>query len=179
MKIAKFLPHALIIAVLAAGLQYIDFETKNMVCAWIAFQAWALYFMAGCTIQGGAKSLVGWLCGIAASIAIVEAGTAFSSGMVPKFAFPIAVFIIAFVVILFEKAPDIFTFIPSWFVAAGAFFAVHADGSKYSQMTLTKIVLSGVVGLLFGVMTVFLRGKYSEMIGENADEAAEEAAEAA
>ena len=41
---------------------------------WISFQAWAMYFLAGCTVKMGLKTLAGYACGILASIAIFELG---------------------------------------------------------------------------------------------------------
>ena len=39
---------------------------------WISFQAWAVYFLAGCTPMGGIKAWIGYATGVAASIAIIE-----------------------------------------------------------------------------------------------------------
>lgn len=59
MTAKKYFPIALFIGVQAAVLQAID----QLICAgvsplvagggWISFQAWAMYFLGGCTIKGG------------------------------------------------------------------------------------------------------------------------------
>ena len=61
MVIAPFIPGADKVLLGAPGL-----------ITWIAFQAWAMYFLAGCTPKMGAKTLVGYAGGILASIAIFE-----------------------------------------------------------------------------------------------------------
>jgi len=39
---------------------------------WIAFQAWAMYFLAGCTVKTGVKVILGYFGGAVASAAIME-----------------------------------------------------------------------------------------------------------
>jgi len=177
MKFVKFLPHAIIIGCLAALLQYIDLWTTGAsyhVAACVAFQAWALYFLAGCDLKGGGKSLAGWICGIIAAIIIIKFGLSLSS--LGSAAFPVAVFVIASFVILFEKVPYV-DFIPAWFVSAGAYFAftnVPDYGVNHSKL-VPLILISGIVGFIFGWVTVFLRGKYAALVEEPAEETPEEA----
>ncbi len=61
---------------------------------WIAFQAWAMYFMAGCTLKGGVKTFLGYVAGALASIAIFPLmGLLFGSGLAGPSALAPALFI--------------------------------------------------------------------------------------
>ncbi|MCX6868935.1 MAG: DUF1097 family protein, partial [Verrucomicrobia bacterium] len=68
MVIAPFIPGADKVLLGAPGL-----------ITWIAFQAWAMYFLAGCTPKMGAKTFAGYAGGILASIAIFELNGVLSS----------------------------------------------------------------------------------------------------
>ena len=82
MNAKKYLPIALFIGLQAAALQALD----QAVCSnipplaagggWISFQAWAMYFLGGCTPKGGLRALIGYAIGMAASIAIMVGGGA-------------------------------------------------------------------------------------------------------
>jgi hypothetical protein len=181
------------IAILAFFLMLVDLGfakacegAKNYFVVWIAFQAWAMYFMAGCTYKDGVKVFLGYLGGAVASIAIME----MAGGMtvLGAMAAPIAVLIIVVPVICFERVP-MFNFVPSWFVGAGAFFGLTAlqgiasnqriadatiaalkagksvegitDPSAWGHMDVgIACLLSCVVGMMFGVVTVIGRTKY-------------------
>ncbi|MCP5534908.1 MAG: DUF1097 domain-containing protein [Akkermansiaceae bacterium] len=160
----KFTPHALIIAILAGLMQWLDLMTGDWFYAWAGFAAWACYFVAGCTPKGGAKVIGCWVFGVAASIAIIELGLMLTecSGSA-NIGFPVSVGLIAFFVILFEKVPAL-DFIPAWFVGAACFFAAnHLLGGDYGK-SVPVILISCVVGQVFGVVTVTLRNKYGSMI---------------
>jgi len=147
--------------------------------AWVSFQAWAMYFLAGFapwndqpngpTPKMGAKTAAGYIGGIAASIAIFElnkvlGGLNHSSG---AWGLYIAVFIVVVGVISCERVPG-FNFIPSWFVGAGIFFGLMTyvpriegvgDYEWYARLTLAEMVAC-FVGLAFGYITVAFRVKY-------------------
>lgn len=80
MTFKKYLPIAFVIAVIAAALQCVDqLLSQNMLTkyagfGWISFQAWAVYFLGGCTVKGGVKAFFSYLLGIIASIAIFKLG---------------------------------------------------------------------------------------------------------
>jgi hypothetical protein len=164
---ARFLPHALIIAVLAGLMQLLDMVTATAThkyfLAWAGFAAWACYFVAGATPKGGAKVIGCWVAGVIASVIIIELGVWLSGAIGSATAgFPIAVGLIAFCVILFEKVPAL-DFIPAWFVGAACFFAFQGQVGDYKQSVPT-ILTCAVVGQIFGYATVLFRGKYSAMI---------------
>ena len=108
MTLKKFIAIPLIIALLAGTIQIVDQllhqwvePTGNVGFGWIAFQSWAMYFLAGCTVKGGVKTLLGYIMGIVASIAIMTLGTNF--GNIGFYAFPVAVFLVVIPVIFLEK----------------------------------------------------------------------------
>jgi len=169
----KYLPIPLFIALQAAVMMIIEpkLEVTSDIkfVAWIAFQAWAMYFLAGCDIKGGAKTLIGYFCGIVASVAIIELAGVVSS-------VPVAVFIVVIFVISAEKVPGI-DFVPAWFIGAGMFFGLvnidaFAEGAtmmdKYIQST-GRVMYSCLVGLIFGYVTVTVRGWYEAKIAAPAD----------
>lgn len=169
----KFAPHALIIAVLAGLMQLLDIHTGDWFYGWVGFAAWACYFLNGCTPKGGAKVIGCWIAGVIASVAIIELGVALTgaSGS-PSVGFPVAVGFIAFFVILFEKVPAL-DFIPAWFIGAACFFgannfvaATYPDLKCTYEVSVPVILISCVVAQVFGFVTVLLRTKYGEMIGE-------------
>ena len=187
-KSLKFLPHCIIIGILASTSQMLDQVTisvsKNVmfdpIVAWALFLGWALYFLAGCTIKEGAKALAGWGAGELIAIGIIVAGNNLITCKGFEFiGFPIAVGVLSFVVILFEKVKGL-NFIPAWFIGAAATFAYTnnphaAQGDNGLWWLALTVFLSGFAGLFYGWMTVVLRGLYGKMIGEGAEEA--EAAE--
>ena len=171
------------IAILAFFLMLVELtfvkgiETKYFVI-WVAFQAWAMYFMAGCTYSGGLKVLLGYVGGATASIIIIKAGTAVG-GALGMMAMPLSVLIFVVPIICFERVPW-FDFIPAWFVGAGAYFSLIGSGNFTFTEAAIADVFSCAVGLCFGVVTVIGRGKYEAMLAAKApaEEAAPAAAEA-
>lgn len=136
--------------------------------AWVAFQAWAMYFLAGCTIPTGLKTLAGYFGGIVASIAIFELGAKLAglNGTTP-WGLYLAVFIVVVAVISAEKVPGL-NFVPSWFLGAGVFFALMTFGKKpegdsmflwYAKLALPEMVACAF-GLAFGYVTVAFRKSY-------------------
>ena len=160
------------IAILAFILMLVELAFKTAefpyFLTWIAFQAWAMYFMAGCTYKGGAKVLLGYLGGVVASIAIISLGVA----LIPtlgSMAFPLVVLVIVVPVICAERVPW-FDFVPAWFVGAGVYFGIKGFARPewgYCTVAIT-ILVSCVVGLIFGVVTVIGRTKYEAMLAANA-----------
>jgi hypothetical protein len=171
----KYLPHPAIIAVLAFLLQFVTSKTDYLV-TWICFQTWALYFLAGCNFKGGLKAAACYAIGILASIVIMEFGG--TLGGLGEWAFPTAVGVVAFAAILLEKVPAV-NLIPAIFIGAGAFFGwMSANGENATYPQAFGVVMgSGLFGMLFGVVTVWARTKYSETL--EAQNTQEEKAKAA
>jgi len=169
MSLKKFVVIPLIIAVLAFFIQIIDQllsplmpPVPNNGFCWIAFQAWAVYFLAGCNIQGGIKALIGYAIGVVGSILIMTMAGWF--GGLGFFAVPPAVGLVAFCLIFLERTTW-FSLIPSMFIGAGAFFAFmsYVPGATFASAAITEMVYC-VLGLLFGFITVALRSMYEKRL---------------
>jgi len=170
MTFKQFFPISVGIAVLAFFLVVFAWGSskcpsiKEYVIVWVAFQTWAMYFMAGCTIQGGVKVLLGYTGGITASIGVMKLASLLT--FCGELNFAVAVLIVVVPIICFERVPW-FDFIPAWFVGSGAFFALSEIrgfgalpvGTAHFQAMGAELV-SCFIGMCFGVATVVLRGKY-------------------
>ena len=182
MTFGKFMPIPLFIAVQAFAMMviapFIPGADKVLLGApglitWIAFQAWAMYFLAGCTPKMGAKVFAGYAGGIVASIAIFELGGALSclnSAPIP-WGLALAVLVVVIPVIMMEKVPGL-DFIPAYFIGAGVFFALMTHGGKpegmgtagwYGTAALAELVACAI-GLGFGWITVTARGWYTAKV---------------
>jgi drug/metabolite transporter (DMT)-like permease len=171
MSLKKFVVIPLIIAVLAFLIQIVDQllspcmnPLPNNGFCWIAFQAWAVYFLAGCTVTGGIKSLIGYAVGITGSIVIMNLAGVFS--VLGFFSVPVAVALIACALIFLERTTWL-NFIPSMFIGAGAFFAFmsYVPGATYVNAAITEIVYC-LLGLIFGFTTIVLRTAYEKRVNK-------------
>ncbi len=143
---------------------------------WIAFQAWAMYFLGGCTIKMAAKTFAGYVGGIIASVAIFELAGVFSalSGTTP-WGLYLAVFIVVIPVISMEKVPGL-DYIPAYFIGAGVFFALFTYLKKpdevakcawYLNLAIPEIVACAI-GLVYGWWTVTSRTWYEAKMAKPA-----------
>ncbi|MFR9578551.1 MAG: DUF1097 domain-containing protein [Rikenellaceae bacterium] len=129
MTFKKFAFIPVIIGVLALLIQFVDQTLMNYVLplgnsgfGWIAFQSWALYFLAGCSVEGGIKVFLSYIAGIAGSIVIMVWGSA----MMPTLgacAFPISVGTITCAIVFLERTKWL-SIVPASFISAGAFFGL-------------------------------------------------------
>jgi hypothetical protein len=97
---------------------------------WVAFQAWALLFLAGAfnadevgvhSINGLVWTMISYALGICAAIAIFEVG-----GLLSKagfWALPIALVIVCIPVLFLQLTSTPFNYVPALFCGAGVFFA--------------------------------------------------------
>ena len=165
MSFKQFLPIPIGIAFLAAALMVIDLAKPPFLLTWITFQAWAMYFLAGCTLQGAAKVMLGYLGGALASMAIILLAGVFAP--LGQLGLPLAVFIVVIFVICAERVPW-FDFVPSWFVGAGVFFGLvthftFPEGTTLAGkfgLSTAYLMVSCLVGMVFGYITVQGRGRY-------------------
>jgi len=169
MTLKKFVIIPLIIAVLAFLIQIVDQllsplmqPSPNNGFGWIAFQAWAVYFLAGCNIKGGIKALLGYGIGILASILIMKLAGVFAC--LAFFSVPLAVGLVAFSLIFFERTIW-FSLVPAMFVGAGVYFGFmnYVSGATFLNAAITEMVYC-IIGLIFGVTTVVLRTKYEKSL---------------
>lgn len=168
-KFKKFLVSCAIIAVLATVMQIIDQLLASYTIigsylagggSWIAFQAWAVYFLGGCNVRGGVKGFLGYVAGIIASIGIMVLGTAIGGFM----GVPIAILIIVVPCIALERV-EIMSYVPALFIGAGAYFGIMGyiaggvSGANYFNMGLVELFYCAF-GLLWGWLTIKFRGAY-------------------
>jgi len=150
---------------------------------WVAFQAWAMYFLGGCTVKMAGKSIIGYILGIVASIAIFTLFGKFSS--LGTLALPVAVFVVVIPVMCLEKV-EIANFIPALFVGSGVFFALctmygavaqpeSMGMADYMKIAVAEMVAC-VTGLAFGWCTVTFRTKYEAAVMPAEAEETKEAA---
>ncbi len=167
-ELRKFVMIPVIIGILALLIQALDQwlspmmqPAGNIGFSWISFQSWAVYFLAGCSIKGGIKTFLAYAVGIGASILIMLLGGELTSALA-FWAVPVAVGLIAFAVIFFEKV-EWLSLIPALFIGAGAFFAFmsYVPGATFTNATITELVYCAI-GILFGYITVTLRGAYEK-----------------
>lgn len=155
------------------------------VLTWIAFQAWAMYFLAGCNPKMGLKTLIGYIGGIIASIAILELAVLLSGPLGWYFGLAVAVFIVVIPVISVQRFPWI-DFVPAYFIGAGVFFGLMTHcGLKptfanYGLVTLGEMAAC-VLGLFWGWGTVTFQTWYTEKVtgGDAASADAEKKSEEA
>ena len=176
MSFGKFLFIPVFIALLASSMMVLDIfkePTLRHYLPWIAFQAWAMYFLAGCTLKGGGKVMLGYLGGAVASVAIMELAGLCAGWGLGQAAVPVAVFVVVIPVISAERVPG-FNFVPAWFVGAGIFFGLIglsvaipsldklAKWDKYLEAGL-YLMVSCAIGQVYGIVTVFIRKRYEAM----------------
>jgi hypothetical protein len=176
MSFGKFMVIPVFIAIQASVLMLIAPYAKTLgegaegIATWISFQAWAMYFLAGCSIKMALKVLAGYAGGIVASIAIFELGDALAgdAGLGGYWGYALAVLIVVVPVISMERVPG-FNFIPSWFIGAGVFFgfmtlkSLEHNAAVYTNVAVPELAAC-VVGLVFGWVTVKFRGWYEKKV---------------
>lgn len=168
MTAKKYLPIALFIGVQAFLIQIVDQllhtampPTGNGGFGWIAFQAWAVYFLAGGTVKGGVRGLIGYVIGMVASIAILA-----GSGLVGTlgfFATPLVLLVLVPIILYLDIAPELFNLVPAVFIGAGVFFGfmTYVPGATFTAAFISEGVYC-VIGLIFGWGTCTFRGWYEK-----------------
>lgn len=132
---------------------------------WVTFQAWAMYFMAGCTVKGGVRTFLGYMMGIIAALSIIfMAGLFVSTG---TWAFPLAVFLAVIPMCTMERAHWSLDFVPALFISSAVFFAFTG---LYPQATKTSMAITILVycaiGMVYGVVTVNARAAYEKLVAK-------------
>ena len=132
---------------------------------WVTFQAWAMYFMAGCTLKGGLRTFLGYVMGITAAILIIKlAGVLGSTGF---WAVPLAVFVIVIPMCSMERTHSLIDFVPALFVSSAVFFAFMNYIPNATMGTSALVILIYcAIGMVYGIVTVELRGVYEKMVAK-------------
>ncbi len=170
----------IIVAALATIMQIIDqYLAANTIIgsllagggSWIAFQAWACYFLGGCNVKGGVKAFIAYALGIVASVAIMVMGGKFGG----FFGVPLAIFIVVVPCICFEKV-EWLSYVPALFVGAGAYFGImgYIAGGVAAPYTGSFLAF-GIVelfycvfGLVWGWLTILFRGMWDKKCAADA-----------
>jgi hypothetical protein len=160
MKVMKYLPHPGIIAALVIVLMTLEPIIPAYLVSWIAFQTWALYFIAGGTPQQGVKAGACYICGILAAILIMVLVKALGATL-GNATLPLVCSTVTFAAICFEKVKPLDN-IPAWFIGAGAYFGLaNVQGANFHYgPAMVTVVSTLVIGMLLGFITVTLRTKY-------------------
>lgn len=133
--------------------------------SWVAFLAWATYFLMGCDIKGGIKAFLCFAVGIAVGIAIMLLGGAFS--FFGSLAFPAGIVVVVTACMFLEKVPPVDS-IAAIFIGCGTFFGFMNYVPNASYVYVTAIILGyGAFGLLCGAITIFFRSWYENKMKKN------------
>jgi hypothetical protein len=173
MDFKKFIVIPVFIAFLAFTFMFVDKLVSpfmpiegNNGFSWVTFQAWAMYFMAGCTIKGGVRTFLGYVMGIVAALAIIYMAGAF--GAAGTWALPLAVFVAVIPMCSLERAHWALDFVPALFISSAVFFAFT---SLFPQATKTSMAITILVycaiGMIYGVVTVNARAAYEKMVAKS------------
>jgi hypothetical protein len=134
---------------------------------WVTFQAWAMYFLAGCTVKGGIRTFLGYVLGLLSAIIIINlAGALSSTGF---WMVPIAVLIMVIPMCSLERANSYIDFVPAVFVSSAVLFAFT---QIYPGTTLTNssivILVYCAIGMVLGYITIAIRTAYEKMVAKSA-----------
>ena len=175
MDFKKFIVIPVYIAILAAGFIVLDQLIKpympiadNKGFGWVTFQAWAMYFMAGCTVKGGARTFLGYVLGVLSAILIIElAGILSSTGF---WMVPLAVLVMVIPMCSMERAHSLIDFVPAIFVSSAVYFAftqIYPATTTRTSMAVTILVYCGI-GMILGYITISIRTAYEKMVAKPA-----------
>ena len=173
MDFKKFIVIPVYIAILAAGFIVLDQLISpympiadNKGFGWVTFQAWAMYFMAGCTVKGGARTFLGYVLGVLSAILIIElAGVLGSTGL---WAVPLAVLVMVIPMCSMERAHSLIDFVPAIFVSSAVYFAftqIYPATTTKTSMAVTILVYCGI-GMILGYITISIRTAYEKMVAK-------------
>ena len=173
MDFKKFIVIPVFIAILAAGFIVLDQLLKpimpiadNKGFGWVTFQAWAMYFLAGCTVKGGARTFLGYALGILSAILIIElAGALGSTGF---WAVPLAVLVMVIPMCSMERAHSLIDFVPAIFVSSAVYFAftqIYPPTTTRTSIAITILVYCAI-GMILGYITIRLRAAYEKMVAK-------------
>jgi hypothetical protein len=171
MSAKQYLPIAIFIAIQTFLLQVVDqiispsvHPQGNMGFCWLAFQAWAVYFMAGGSVKGGVKSFFSYIIGMLVAICIIKGSGLVSLGF---FTLPTVMLVMVIILLQLERGPELVSFIPPVFVGAGAYFAsvTYINNATLSGMFVTEIIYC-LLGLICGWGTVAFRSWYEPKLAK-------------
>ncbi len=166
MKFHKFILIPIFIGVLAFILQVVDQNLSPVLApsgnhgfAWISFQAWAVYFFAGCTLKGGAKSYLNYITGIVAAISMILFAQ-FAAPVLGTFAMPVSLLLGCTVFLSLERI-ELFNLLPPMFISAGIYFGIitYVPGANFMNVAFI-VALYAFFGLFLGYISIRFRTWY-------------------
>ena len=173
MDFKKFIVIPVFIAFLAAAFIVLDQVISpympiadNKGFGWVTFQAWAMYFLAGCTVKGGARTFLGYALGILSAVIIIKlAGVLGSTGF---WAVPLAVLVMVIPMCSMERAHSLIDFVPAIFVSSAVYFAftqIYPPTTTITSMAVTILVYCAI-GMILGYVTIRIRTAYEKMVAK-------------
>ena len=130
--------------------------------SWVAFLAWATYFLMGCDIKGGIKAFFCFAVGIVVGIAIIVLGGTFS--FLGSLGFPAVIVVVVTACMYLEKVPPVDS-IAAIFICCGTFFGFMNYVPNASYGYVTAIILGyGAFGLMCGAISIIFRGWYEKKV---------------
>jgi hypothetical protein len=175
MDFKKFIVIPVFIAFLAAAFIVLDQLisplmpiANNKGFGWVTFQAWAMYFLAGCTVKGGARTFLGYALGILSAILIINLAGALSSTLF--WAVPLAVLVMVIPMCSMERAHSLIDFVPAIFVSSAVYFAftqIYPATTTATSIAIT-ILTYCAIGMILGFITIWLRAAYENMVAKPA-----------
>lgn len=165
MPVSKFIPVALMVAILASG--WVIVGTKMNLVLWVPFISWALFFIAGAKYSRLPKEIIGLTGGLFFAAVLLWLLPNFSNIFGANWGLPALVFLVAFIIILLELT-DWFELAPAYFFSFAAFFAFLFGGfSGTTTISLSNILnfwILLLVGSGLGVLTQFLRERILDLL---------------
>jgi len=169
MDFKRFIVIPVFIAFLAAAFIVIDQLISpympiadNKGFGWVTFQAWAMYFLAGGTVKGGARTFLGYVLGILSAILIIKLGGVL--GSTGFWAFPLAVLVMVIPMCSMERAHSLIDFVPAIFVSSAVYFAftqIYPPTATMTSIAITILVYCAIA-MILGFITVSLRTAYEK-----------------
>jgi hypothetical protein len=138
---------------------------QNLGFAFISFQAWAVYFFAGCSLQGGVKAYTNYLMGIVAAITIILIAQN-SAPFIGRFASPFALCVGCIIFLSLERVP-MFSLLPPMFISAGMFFGLITYMPNATLASVSAaIAIYSLLGLFCGYLTILFRTWYEQQYAQ-------------
>lgn len=175
MTFTKFLPVALMVAIIAALYVFVanwlmaTYEW-TWIALWVPFISWPLYFLVGAKpVSRIGKEVIGLTGGVFFGWLTLAVLVPFANVFGSSLALPAIVFCVAFIILVLELT-DWFELAPAYFFAYAAYFAYYFGGvggfypDKAAQAMWPVWVLL-MVGLILGFLTATWRKKLLEKAG--------------
>lgn len=128
----------------------------------LAFQAWALYFLLGSSVKGAVTGFCGYALGIFFSTLMIASSSVLS--FLGIWTVPVVALLVVPVMMYFEYAPWFAANVSTFFVGAGAFYAVlnYVEDIKIWEAAFV-VLLYCSFGLASGWMTIAFRHWYEKL----------------